>query len=383
MSALWPVAALVVLVGAILLASRARVLARLFRWLPMPLWCYVLPMLAVSLGWLPSSAPLYRQLTDACLPPALVLLLLGVDLAAVTRTGPVALRAAVVGAAGIIVGAMLAVALLRPWLPAGAWRGAAALVGTWTGGTMNLLALRALLATPDAMFAPLILVDAFIAYGWMALLVAASARAGAINRWLRAEAPRETAHALDERAGAPRRVTSLAICAVLALLTAWLAARLAIRLPATPFVASASGWRVLLVTTAALVLARLPGVRRHGPHGTVLGSPLLCLVLAATGAQTTLGALWSAPVWLAVGLLIALTHGALLLLVGRAWRIPLGVLATASQANIGGVVSAPLVAAVYAESLVPVGLLLALAGNALGTYVGLVAAAACRVVGGG
>ena len=427
MPAWWPGVVLVVIVSGILAVARRPMWAPLFRWLPIPLWCYVLPMAAVSLGWLPPQHAVYRQLTTVALPIALVLLLLGVDLAAVARAGRGAVLAAVVGAVGIIVGAALAVWLLQHQLPTGAWRGAAALVGTWTGGTMNLLALRMLLATPDVMFAPLIIVDAITAYSWMALLVAASAYSGPINAWLRVPphedsraaassvhpanngthgAPRaepvvpswppvgrnpERAHGQpvpSEVEGRPwcesrdrgtrRRGASRAICAVIALGLTWLASWCAARLPTTALVASAAGWSVLLITAAALALSTLPAIRRLGDAGAALGYPCLYLVLAATGAQTHLSTLWSAPVWLLVGLVIVLVHGGLVLLAGWRWRIPLGILATASQANIGGVVSAPLVGAMYHESLVPVGLLLALAGNALGTYLGLAAAALCR-----
>ena len=102
------------------------------------------------------------------------------------------------------------------------------------------------------------------------------------------------------------------------------------------------------------------------------------IVLAATGAQADVRALWSAPAWILVGLGVVTLHAAVLLVTGRLLRIPLGILATASQANIGGVVSAPMVGAVYHQSLVPVGLLLAMAGNALGTYFGLLSATIAR-----
>jgi len=171
------------------------------------------------------------------------------------------------------------------------------------------------------------------------------------------------------------------LSAVLGLITLALAvgARLAApRLPTSTLVSSSTGWSILLVTTAALGLSLLPTVRRLGSSGSDLGYLCLYLVLAATGAQASLTALWSAPVWLVVGIGTAAVHGAALLAAGRLLRIPLGLLATASQANIGGVVSAPLVGAVYHRSLAPVGLLLAMLGNALGTYFGLWSAALCR-----
>ena len=381
MSSALPAAVLLVIVAGILLAQHRPALAPLFRWLPVPLWCYALPMLAVTFGWLPRNHPAYPAITGRGLPIALGLLLLGVDLPAVMRTGWRVVSAALIGAAGILLGAAAGVWLLRAHLPSEAWKGAAALAGTWTGGTMNLLALRSILQTPETIFAPLIAVDAIIAYGWMALLVAASGAQQPIDRWLRAE----TAVPLAEPgappdAARPHQTRAAIACLLIALALTWGAQSLSVLLPTSRVVSSAAGWTVLLVTTGALALSLAPDVRRLGAHGSLAGYPCLYLVLAATGAQARLDALWSTPVWVLLGVIIVVVHGVALLLAGRLLRVPLALLATASQANIGGVVSAPLVGAVYHQSLAPVGLLLALAGNAVGTYLGLLAAGLCRWV---
>lgn len=382
MSVWWPAGALIAIVAAILSASRHLSTQRIFHWLPIPLWCYAIPMIAVAVGWLPTEHaehPLYRPLTDLLLPFALSLLLLGVDLPSILRAGGRALLAAAIGAVGIIVGAPLGVWLLQHRLPPEAWKGAAALAGTWTGGTMNLLSLRTILQAPDAVFAPLIVVDAMIAYGWMALLVAASGFEQPINRWLRVTAtPRvhEARVLADDHPATSLRL--LSACAALSLGLVVCSRTLAARLPTFQLITSSNGWTVLLMTTIALSLSLIPTVRRIGATGNHLGYPCLYLVLAATGAQASLNALWSAPMWLILGLIIVLVHGLALLVAGRWLHVPLGILATASQANIGGVVSAPLVGAVYDQSLAPIGLLLAMAGNALGTYLGLWAATLCR-----
>ena len=371
------------LVAAILAVQRLPACGRVFRWLPIPLWCYALPAIAVELGWLPANDPSYPWLTTQLLPVALGLLLLGADLPSVLRSGTRVLAAAGIGTAGIILGAALGAWLLRAHLPPEAWKGAGALAGTWTGGTMNLLALRSVLNMPDPLFAPLIVVDAVVAYTWMALLVAASAFQRPINRWLGAAdiaIVSPAAQPTDADAGRRRAVwLSAALALGLSLGTRALAGRL----PVSPLVSSATAWTILLVTTAALSLSLIAPVRRIGSGGDALGYPCLYVVLAATGAQAKLGALWSTPAWLLLGLVIVLVHGVCLLLVGRRLRIPLGLLATASQADIGGVVSAPLVGAVYHQSLAPVGLLLAIAGNALGTYFGLLAASCARWLTGG
>ena len=379
----WAAAGLGAIVGTILFVSRRPALRWVFRWLPVPLWCYLLPMAAVACRWLPAGSATYRLLTDALLPFALVLLMLGVDLVAVLRSGGQAVLAAAIGAGGIILGASFGVRLLHAYLPSEAWKGAGALAATWTGGTMNLLATRSILQIPDAVFAPLIIVDALVAYSWMALLVAASGRQLFINRWLRATGtgvvgPSERSRRSPTPPQATRRLSALTISTILAVVLSVLGSACASRLPPTRFVNSQMGWTILLITTAALGLALIPAVRRIGSAGERLGYAGLYLVLAATGAQARVDALWSAPLWLVLGYGIALFHGLVLLLAGRWLRIPLGLLATASQANIGGVVSAPMVGAMYEQSLVPVGLLLAMGFNALGTYFGLFAASLCR-----
>src|SRR6185295_18069044 len=137
-------------------------------------------------------------------------------------------------------------------------------------------------------------------------------------------------------------------------------------------------WTIMLATTAALGASLVPSLRAAGEAGPAVGYPVLYLVLAATGAQGDLAALWKTPAWLGLGLITVAVHGAALIAAGRAFKLPLGLLATASQANIGGVVSAPMVGAVYHKELAAVGLLLAVAGNALGTYLGLIAAGIAR-----
>lgn len=380
----WPIALLVAIVGVVLSAEHTP--ARpLFRWLPAPLWCYMLPMIAVAAGALPSQHPAYASLTRWILPFSLALILFGADLPAIARMGPKVLVAASAGAVGIVVGAPLAAWAFRDALPAEAWKGIGALAGTWTGGTMNLLAVRSILAAPDTVFAPLVVVDALVAYSWMALLVAVSGFEPHINRWLRATIDDTPVISMTPSQSLPTtasaratRIATISCCTALALALTWGASRCAIRLPNSGVVSSSTGWTVLLVTTGALGLSLMPAIRRVGARGNLLGTPSLYLVLAATGAQARLGVLWSTPVWLAIGAAIVILHGSVLLTVGRWLRIPLGVLATASQANIGGVVSAPLVGAVYHETLVPVGLLLAVAGNTLGTYLGLFSASLCH-----
>ncbi|MBI3330903.1 MAG: DUF819 family protein, partial [Candidatus Omnitrophica bacterium] len=143
-------------------------------------------MLMNTLGWLPSRHPAYQWITEWVFPVALGCLLLGVNLAELSRVGARALLAMLLGTVGIMVAAPGMVWLLHSALPVEAWKGAGVLAATWTGGSLNMVALRTVLEVPADVFAPLIVVDALIAYSWMAVLVAAKGCEPQLNRWLRA-----------------------------------------------------------------------------------------------------------------------------------------------------------------------------------------------------
>ncbi|MBI4597082.1 MAG: DUF819 family protein [Candidatus Omnitrophica bacterium] len=367
------------LVGIVLILQRHPATHRLFKWLPTPLWCYALPMMATTLGWLPRHHPSYPLLTTLVLPFALGLLLLGVDVPAIARVGWRAVAATLLGSVSIVLGAPLMGWLLRAHLPAGAWTGVGTLAATWTGGSMNLLAVRTIVGTPEAIFTVLIIVDALIAYSWMIVLMAASGLQQPLDRWLRAA--QATSSESLPLAGPPSRMWPAPPAAIIVAIGLTTSAILVGRmLPTTQMISSASGWVVLLVTTFALGASFIAPIRRLGPAATSVGMPCLYLVLAGMGAQASLLALWAAPIWVAFGVGVAMFHGVVMLLGGWLLRIPLGVLATASQANLGGVASTPIVGAVYRQELAAVGLLLAVGLNGIGTYLGLCSAWLARLL---
>ncbi|MBI3323031.1 MAG: DUF819 family protein, partial [Candidatus Omnitrophica bacterium] len=258
------------------------------------MWCYAVPMWLSSVGWLPAHAASYGWITAELFPVALVLLLLGTDLGAVRRLGSQALLAMGIGALGIVCAGPVVGWLLRAHLPPEAWKGIGTLAATWTGGSMNMLALRSILDVPDMAFAPLIVVDAMVAYGWMAVLIAAQGSQERLNRWLRADPandfPPSSTLQTPSPAGKPGAWSMEpgvgALCLIGIGLT--LACRWAAQwLPREGVVMSVTGWTVLLVTTVSLLLSGVPSIRRLGANGAAIGYPCLYLVLAALGAQAS------------------------------------------------------------------------------------------------
>ena len=386
---------LVGLVVALITASRRRSFEPMFQRLPLPLWCYAVPMMFRTAGWIhPQKADLAWAM-DGVMPIGLGMLLLGVDLRTLRTIGRQALGAMLAGSVGIVLGGPLLLRIFHPWLPAEAWKSIGTLAATWTGGSLNMVAMQTILDVPQETFAALIAVDTIVAYSWMACLIWCQGFNKPLNRWLRATEANDTRSPAGMRCGST--VESIHESAdsndaddfrlgwrpalelmVFAVAVAGIYRLLARPLPLGRLVASTTGWTVLLVSLVMLGLSGLPRIRRLSGLSTVVGYPCLYVVLASLGAQANLSALWSTPIWLVIGLSWLIVHAAILLLAGRIWRIPFGLLATASQANVGGVVSAPLVGAVFDRRLVPIGLALAMAGNAVGTFLGLAAASLGR-----
>jgi uncharacterized membrane protein len=374
-----PFALLATLAASVALVFRLEALpafAPLFRRLPAIFWIYFLPMLASTAGLLPTASPLYGALTRHLLPAALVLILLSSDLRAIARLGPRALGAMAAAAAGVAVGAVVAFLLFRDALGSEAWKGLAALTGTWIGGSANLLAVAtALELSPDAQGVA-ILVDTVVGYSWMGILIALSARQPALDRRLGADRAEVAAigariAARLERDRRPTTVGDVTLLVALALGVSALAMELGRRLPPVGEVLSPFAWGIVLVTTAGLLLSLTPLAKLDGAGASSLGYGGFYLLLAAVGAQADLGRIVTQPLWIVAGVVVIAVHALVLVVALKLMRAPSFFLGAASQASIGGYSSAPIVAEIWQPGLAPVGLLLAVVGNVLGTYLGL------------
>src|SRR5882724_7682787 len=185
-----PIALSILLVGlvvSLLKLEKVAAFKKVFHYLPSAFWCYFIPMLLSTLGLLPEQSPIYDFLTTYVLSACLILLLLDINLPGIFRLGETALSAMVVGALGIGIGAVGAYAIFARWLPDETWKGVGALSASWIGGSANMLAVKEGLHAPDAVFAPMVIVDTVITYSWMGLLVALAPWQEVWDRWVKAD----------------------------------------------------------------------------------------------------------------------------------------------------------------------------------------------------
>ncbi len=374
------VAYLASLVALVFQAARWPPLRPLFDRVPALVFTYFLPMLSTTCGLLPADSPIYRALARYLLLPCLVLLLLSAELRTVARLGRTALLMMAAGALGIAAGGLLGFVLLRPWLPAEAWKVTSALVATWIGGSANLVTVATALQTPANLVGIAIIIDTVVGYSWMGVLIALSTRQSALDQRLGAD--RRLIDAVAERlrerqAVSPPRVPSVAdltLMVALALGLTALCLALGARLPAVGSVLNAFSWAVVLLTSGALLLSLTRASRLEAAGASTLGYAGFYLLLASVGAQGDLRQVAAHPQFVLLGVIIIAVHAVTLWLTARLLRAPSFFVGAASQACVGGYSSAPVVAALYQPQMAPVGLLLAVLGNVAGTYIGLLVA---------
>ena len=353
-----------------------------------------------NFGIVAPSAPIYRAISGPVTSLAIAWLLLGVHVRDLKEAGPRMLGAFGLAVVGTIVGVAIGTATFRGVFGDQTWQLAGAFTGTYTGGSLNFVAVGRGLGMPDTLFAGATAADALTTGIWMAAClllpiwlarlypfvipgferpaaVATSARAAAAE----GEGSRDPEAA--ERAGddvpppaagvadedhpffsfaslSALGLAELMAAGLVLLVLSHLAGRL---VPAVP--------DVLWLTTFALLAGHFGPLSRL--EGTMqLGNYTLHLFFAVIGIYSQIGQI------LAVGvavflftLLVVGVHGVIVFGLGRLFRIDVGSLAVASQAAVGGPTSA-LAVAVSREwpALVLPGIVVGLLGYAIGNYLG-------------
>jgi uncharacterized membrane protein len=368
-----------------------------FRIVPSIALVYYLPTFASTVGFIPSDSAAYDWMRDYLLPFSLFILMITTDVSAVLRIGPRAIIMMLLGTAGVVLGGPITLLLFSHWLPPDAWKGMAALSGSWIGGGGNFAALKEAVGAPDSIIGPIIIVDTVVAYTWMGILLFLANYQTTIDRWNNARV--DVLEDLNRRFKAfqetqVRAIQLSDVLTVLAIgfggavgcqyLSNWIYGATHLGLtemaPNVASIFSPFTWLVILISTLGIALSFTPLRRIEMAGASKLGYAALYLFLTSIGAKADLAGILAAPVLLLVGIVWIAFHVAFLLIGARLLRAPFFLVAVGSQANIAGAASAPIVAAAYYESMAPVGLLMGMLGYLVGNYAGLLCAFLLRLV---
>jgi uncharacterized membrane protein len=352
--------------------------AKLFQYIPPLLFIYATPVFLNNLDVIPSKSLIYSGLSTYALPAFIVLMLIKVNIPAVMNVMGKGVLVMLMGTVGVMVGGVVAYAIVHPWLSPDAWQGYGALAGSWIGGTANMAAAAEMLGTSEEQFGLAIIADNVIYVVWLPLLLLLRDFADKFNKWARV--PEERIASMDaaaelhvEEDKAPTMPQYLYLFAVVIGVT-WIGRTLAPgisgwigeSLPAMQALFSETTVRILLVTTIALGLSttRVSNL----PNSTALGTALVYVFVAGMGARASVSGLAEAPIFVLGAFIWIVIHGLFCLAGAWIFRVDIHSVAIASAANIGAAASAPIVAAHHRPSLVPVSILMALLGYAMGNY---------------
>jgi uncharacterized membrane protein len=377
------VSVLLAVIACLFAASQHPVGERLFRVVPLLVFLYFVPTSLSNVGLIPLASPAYEWIKDWLLPASLALLTMSVDIPALVRLGRPVLVMFLGGTASIVIGGPVALLLCRGLLPVElgdqAWKGLAALSGSWIGGGANFVAIGESVGASDSTLGAMIVVDVFIANIWMAVLLFTAthekrldARIGADRRTL--EEVRERLEAFRLQSARQPTLADLCTITALGLGAATLSTYLASFLPDLGGVLGKFAWTVILVTAFAIAASFTPLRRLEGAGASRVGSLFLYLLVASIGAKAEFERVFDAPGLIVIGAVWIAIHALVLWLLRYLMKVPIFFLAVGSQANVGGAASAPIVASAFQPELAPVGALMGVAGYVLGTYAGLVCA---------
>jgi uncharacterized membrane protein len=343
-----------------------------------------------NMGLVPAQSPVYDGVFGPVTSLAICWLLFGVHFSDLKGAGPRMLGAFGLAVLGTSTGALVGGLVYAGAFDGDVWRLAGVLTGTYSGGSLNFVAVGRAVDLPTSLFSAAAAADAMVTGVWMGATLllplwlgkryrpipggpapADNAVTGrepvdapapsAGNRPAASDSPTPPSSPL---AGAELRITDLAILIALGFAILNASAALHGLVPAVP--------EILWLTTLSLGMAQLSSVRSL--HGALpLGYLALHLFFVVIGIGSRVDEIMRVgPEVLYITALVVVVHG--IIVYGGGWlaRLDSGTISVASQAAVGGPSSALALAIArdWPRLALP-GVAVGLLGYAVGTYAGL------------
>lgn len=362
---------------------------KFFNYIPPLIFIYLMPVLLSNTHIIPSHSPVYDFMGANILPMFLVIMLLEVNILATVRVMGKGIFVMLLGTLGVVIGAPIAVFIVKGGLGPDVWKGFGALAGSWIGGTGNMLAVAYAIGLDERSldFGYAVISDNAVYLIWLPIMLASKNFSKAFNKFTGISKERidqidEAAKELITDKGKTEMRHFLYLFLIgfaVTALSAWVAEMFPPYTVDGQVLFSTNTYKILIVTALGVMLSFTPASKIPGSHPFSMA--LVYMFVARMGAKADLSNLDSSVFWFLLGAYIWIfIHGLFLVGAARVFKVDVHTAAISSAANIGGAASAPIVAAFHKPSLVPVSILMALLGYAIGNPAAILAATLCKWV---
>ena len=361
-----------------------------FNYFPPLIFIYVIPVFLSNFGLIPSKAPVYDFMGDNLLPFFLTIMLLEVDILATVKIMGKGIFVMLIGTVGVVVGAPIALMIVKHGLGPDVWKGFGALAGSWIGGTGNMLSVGIALDLDESSldFGYAVIADNAVYLIWLPIMLASKNFADKFHKFSKVSSDRikkmeDAIKDLVTDKGSMEMRHFLYLIMIgfsVTAASAWLANFIPeINSSDGTTIISIKTYKILIVSVVGVMLSFTKASKIPGSHPFAMA--LVYLFVARMGAKADLSNLDESVLWFLLGAYIWIfIHGFFLVGAARLFKVDVHTAAISSAANIGGAASAPIVAAYHKPSLVPVSILMALLGYAIGNPAAIFAATLCKWV---
>lgn len=335
----------------------------------------------VTLGWIPSasdtnlSVPIYDFVFTYLIPISIPLLLFNVQLKRIIKDSGRLLGIFMIGALGIAIGAIIAAQVIN--LGTETYKIAGAFVGTYTGGSVNFMAVSTTFDFVDSpLFPATIAVDVGFTNVYLILLFLLPSLQF-LARFFPNYKENETistptvikANTENSRSLMEQMAICFTISGVLCTLGFWLGPIIA------NWIGTDINLDVLMITILITVLANIAPqfLLPLAEIAFEIGMFLMFVFLAVIGAASDFYAIINAaPGILAFAIIMLMVHLVISLIGGKLLGISLKEIMIASSANVGGVsIAAPMAATLGLKKSVTPAILIGILGYVVGTFLGI------------
>ena len=350
---------------------------KVWKWFPAFVFVYMLNMLCCTFNlWdLDATYPAYAAVKNNLLYAMIPLMLIRCDVRKLAKLGPKLIITFLCSALTICAGIVISYAVFNDVLGNNSAHAAAALIGSWIGGSDNMVAVQAVLNVPEGDMGACIIIDNLYYSVWIAFLLWTPAILEKFNKFTKADTSYlESKTSINGEElitkAAPADFTGLIFLLGFGLSCSAITQYVGGLMGNSVFGFLEGGtWTVILGTLIG-VFAGMSPISRIGGKEEL--SNMLCFTtVSLLASRAGFNELFDAPIWLVFGALALALHAILFLLLAKLFRFDLFSCATASMACVGGTGSAPIVAASFNSMLIPVGILMGIFGGLLGNFLAL------------